>query len=80
MKLNRDEKIISVVPECCGGPGWTNQVMWVHIVDYATNKYRSECLQWGDLTDTQRILFSLGVTMISQLLNSVEIEATEAEK
>lgn len=43
--LEQNETVIAVVPEYCSGPGWSNKLVLVHIVNWFTNKHRVEYLQ-----------------------------------
>ena len=45
IKLSAHERVIAVVPESCSGPGWSNRLVSVHIVDYAEGKHRVVYLQ-----------------------------------
>lgn len=45
IKLTANELVIAVVPESCSGPGWSNRLVSVHIVDYADGKHRVVYLQ-----------------------------------
>ncbi len=45
IQLSRTEMVLAVVPEYCAGPGWSNRPVWVHIVDNADGRVRSECIQ-----------------------------------
>ena len=54
--LQEGDRIIAVVPEYAKGPGWSNQPLWVHIVD-RQNKHRVECLQPNEQTPEMQILF-----------------------
>ena len=40
IKLKKHEHIIAVVPEYCDGPGWSNRVLWEHIVTGKRGNYR----------------------------------------
>jgi hypothetical protein len=72
IKLTRNEKIVAVVPERCYGPGWANAPTWVHIVNYADNSHRMECIQPEDRTPTLRALFHAGEAMHDSLMASIE--------
>lgn len=74
IKLSKTEQIIAVVPEFCHGPGWSNQVVWVHIVDYATNQYRVEDIQPVEQSKEMLVLFKAGAAMLDALLSAVPVE------
>lgn len=57
IKLSQFEDIVAVVPEVCSGPGWINHVVWIHIVDSATGKYRLDCLQPDQITEKMWVMF-----------------------
>lgn len=71
IKLNRNEKVVAVVPTYAAGPGWANAPAWVHIVDYATNKHRCECIQPEERTPALDALFHAGSAMCSALMGAV---------
>ena len=72
--LQRTEKIVAVVPEKVSEPGWSNRVVWVHIVNYATNKYRYVCLQYEDLSAELCAFFDVGAVVCEQLRDYVPRE------
>lgn len=67
------EAVIGVVPEYCAGPGWRNAPLWVYI---RTNdgKLRTECIQPGERTAEQHVLFDVGARLAQQLIASVEVK------
>lgn len=74
IQLARREQVVAVVPEYCGGPGWTNQIINVHIVNTATNEYRCEFIQPEERTAEQNALFYAGSAMCNSLIASVRTE------
>lgn len=72
--LSRTEQVIAVVPEYGTGSGWSNQVLWVHIVDHAAGTLRSECIQPEDQTPEQLMLFRIGAVVCAELVESVKTE------
>lgn len=72
IKIFPHEKVIAVVPEYCSGPGWSNAVTWVHIIDYSTGKYRCEDIQTEERTLDLSVLFSHGAAIASALMSSVK--------
>lgn len=72
IKLFQHEKVIAVVPEYCSGPGWSNAVAWVHIIDYSTGKHRCEDIQPEERTLDLSVLFSPGAAIASALMSSVK--------
>lgn len=59
IKLSRHERVIAVVPEFCEGPGWSNRLVNVHIVDYATNNYRVVYLQHEEQSSEMQKMFAI---------------------
>ena len=57
--IARTERIVAIVPESACGPGWTNRLYWVHIVDSATNMHRLESIQPNESTERLTALFSV---------------------
>ena len=72
--LKRGEKIAAVVPEHCEGSGWSNDVLWVHIVNYNTNEARVECYQFRDLSRELQALHATGAAMCRELVSWVPVE------
>ena len=77
IKLKKYEHILAVVPEYCAGPGWSNAVLWVHIADGNTGKYRTESIQPDERNRDQTVLFRTGEALCNALLSSV---VTQKEK
>ncbi len=77
--LHRTEKIVAVVPENASGPGWTNRVIWVHIVNYATNEYRHVCLQSAEWSAELCALFDIGALVCEQLRQCFPVQIIEAK-
>lgn len=73
IKLHRNERIVAVVPESAKGPGWQDSVVWVHIVDTVTNKYRCESIQKHETTPEMHVLFDIGERVCCELLLSVPV-------
>lgn len=71
IQLNKHEKVISVVPEFCSGPGYSNWVVWVHIVDYSNNTYRCNSLQEDEFTPAMHVLWDTGAVVADALLKAV---------
>lgn len=74
IKLKKYEHIIAVVPEYCAGPGWSNAVLWVHIADGNTGKYRTESIQPDERNRDQWVLFKAGEAMHQALIDSVVVK------
>lgn len=74
IKLNKHEYILAVVPEYCTGPGWSNAVLWVHIADGSTGKYRTESIQSDERNREQTALFGTGEAVHRALVNSVVVK------
>lgn len=71
IELSRHEKIVAVVPEYCRGPGWSNAVVWVHIVDYSTAQHRCESIGPDERTPELSTLFDAGAAMCKSLAEAV---------
>lgn len=67
------EAIVAVVPETAAGPGWTNRVIWVHIVDTNTGKYRCEAIQPDEQTPEMKALFDVCEQAAKSLLACVPV-------
>jgi hypothetical protein len=76
IKLKPGEDILAVVPEMCAGPGWANQVVWVHISN-GFKQYRTESLQWEEQTERMKNLFNIGSSICLDLAWSVPVEKYE---
>lgn len=71
IKLSQHEDIIAIVPEYCAGPGWSNAVTWVHIVDRATGKHRTEDIQPDERTPEMHHLFRIAASVHDALIAAV---------
>ena len=71
--LSRSERIVAVVPEKCSGPGWTNELVHIHIVDNATGAYRHESLRLsaGECSDGMMRLHKIGALVCAELMSEV---------
>lgn len=69
--LARGERVIAVVPEKCGGPGWRNAPVWVYITNSITGESRDECLQPTEQTPEMLRLFDIGAAVHSALVDAV---------
>lgn len=70
MQLKKGEKIVAANAELCEGPGWSNRVVWVHIVD-AFSRYRVESIQPEEQTVNMRASFGMHVASNALLLSEV---------
>ena len=75
--LKKHEKIIAVVPEYCHGPGWSNNLVCVHIVDYSTSKHRVEYLQPDEQSTDMHKNFMLLSCAHNMAINSVWVKTNE---
>lgn len=73
IKLEPGEHIAAVVPEYASGPGWSNQLAWVHIHNNGTRTFRTEAIQIldGEGTDRLMALFRPGAAMVEALIDAV---------
>lgn len=69
--LTEHEDIIAAVPKYCSGPGWGNTPIYVHIIDYSTNKYRYECFQPEEQSPEMQLLFGICAISYSQMRDAV---------
>lgn len=58
IKLIGNERIVATIPESITGVGYRNRIVWIHIVDYNTGKWREESLQPNEQTPEMIALFS----------------------
>ena len=72
ISLDRLERIVAVVPETCSGPGWKNQLIWVHIVSF-DNKYRCESIQFDSMTSEMCSLFKVCEAAHDSMKNAVKV-------
>lgn len=71
--LQPGERVVAVVPEFCGGPGWANAVAWVHIAS-ATGQLRTECIQPDERTPELDALFAIGAQIAKDLSRAVPVQ------
>lgn len=69
---NKGERVIAVVPERVGGPGWSNTPTWVYITDRA-GALRTECIQPSERTPQLHALFSSGVAVAAALIGAIQM-------
>jgi len=79
IELQRDERIVAVVPEYCFGPGWSNPLVWVYIVD-SSQQLRIEAIQPEDQTPKMRTLFGVGAAACGALVGAVPTRQLKEEK
>ena len=72
IELKRTERIIAVVPQTASGQGWSNRVVWVHIVDSTNNGYRCECLQPEEQPRVLWEFFRIGEVVHYELMSAVQ--------
>ena len=72
--LKRDERIIAVVPEHCEGPGWGNDVLWVHIENPITKELRIVCYQFRELNRELQAFHATGAALYRELVSWVPVE------
>ena len=76
--LAQDERIVAVVPEYCSGSGWSNEVVWVYIMD-SSEKLRVESIQADEMTPEMRTLFGVAVAGMGALFAAVPTRKTKKE-
>lgn len=74
VKLSKHENILAVTPEHANGSGWSNWVIWVHILNNQTNEYRRIALQTDDLTVELLALLKPGAAMAEALKGAIKTE------
>lgn len=72
IRLAHDERIVAVVPQRAGGPGWANAPTWVHIVN-REGRWREECIQPEERTVQMHALYSISAQVHADLLSAVPI-------
>lgn len=72
IKLADYERVVAVVPQRAGGPGWANAPTWVHIVNYRTGQHREECIQPEERSVALHHLYSAGAAMHAALIEAVQ--------
>jgi hypothetical protein len=71
--LQKNERIVAVVPERVRGPGWSNTPTWVYILDNSGG-FRVECVQAEDMSQELMTLFAAGAMMCESLRQSIHVE------
>lgn len=51
------EQVIAAVPEVARGPGWSNNLVWVYILDSRDGTIRQEAIQGSQMSDEMHTLF-----------------------
>ena len=72
IKLNRNERVVAIVPEKASGPGWSNWLVWVFIDDGTT--IRRESLQQDEMSMPLHVLFGVGCEVHDSLMAAVHTE------
>lgn len=67
---SKGERILAVVPERVGGPGWSNAPTWVYITD-GEGALRSECIQPEERTPELHALFEVGASVNVALFRAI---------
>lgn len=70
IRLAPGERVIAVVPERCGGPGWANAPTWVYVAS-EDGRLRFESIQPEERTPQLHALYHAGEAMCAALLGSV---------
>jgi hypothetical protein len=71
--LQKNERIVAVVPERVRGPGWSNTPTWVYIMDN-NGGFRVECIQAEGMSQELMTLFAAGAVMCESLRQSIHVE------
>lgn len=74
------ERVIAVVPEYAGGPGWANSPLWVYIAGDQDKALRTVCIQPEKQTPEMHALFAPGAAMHRALVGCVVTKAAERGK
>ncbi|QRD62613.1 hypothetical protein H8Z72_22935 (plasmid) [Xanthomonas citri pv. citri] len=80
IQLSEHERIVAVVPQRAAGPGWGNSPTWVHIVDYANNTHREECIQPEERTPELHALYAPAAAMTEALLAAVPVKKARTKR
>lgn len=70
IELMPHERIVAVVPEPCGGPGWNNAPVVVYIAT-ADGRLREEFIQPDEQTPQMRTLYNIGAMVCKSLIAAV---------
>ena len=73
--VNVRERVVAVVPEFASGPGWSNRIVSVYIVDTSDGRIRTVHLQPDEQSAEMKVLFSVGAEMCEALIAAVPVEA-----
>lgn len=68
--MKKDETIVAVRAETCGGPGWANRPLWVYIRN-RVGEIRQECLQPEEHGDVIPHLFDSYEAMTNEMISQV---------
>lgn len=79
INLNKNERVIAVVPETCSGPGWVNQVVWVYILDDGDKTIRIDAIQPDECTRELSLLAAIGELVHKGLIAAVPVKRTNKE-
>lgn len=80
ISLGPHEKVVAVTPELAAGPGWSNAITWVHIVDYANGKYRCEDIQPSERTPLLHHIWGIAASANAALMDSVPTKKQQKGK
>jgi hypothetical protein len=78
--LKEHEYIVAVVPEYCHGPGWSNALTVVHIVNSVTSQHRCEYIQPEERSADMHTLFRAGEAMHGALVAAVPKKTTRSAR
>jgi hypothetical protein len=79
IRLAKGEEIIAVVPKSCHGPGWANQVVWVH-VRTINGLLRTESIQPDERSPEMDTLFDLCEAACNVLLSAVPVKREKSNE
>jgi hypothetical protein len=72
LKLNKNDIILCVYPECASGPGWSNTILFVVIKDTCSGIIREECIQPEEQSLLIKQIFYAAYEITKLLKNEVK--------
>lgn len=70
LKIEKDERVITAFAEPAAGPGWSNQPIWVIILD-GNGQLRQECIQPEQQTYAMALLYRASYELHSSMIIAV---------
>jgi hypothetical protein len=77
-RFEEHDEIIAAYARRSGGPGWSNQPVWVVVRSRNDGSYREECLQPDDLTAEIWALYDISEAAHKAMTGAVKILVEKA--